>query len=425
MKILWLSHFVPFPPRGGNLQRSFNLIRCLSGTHEVVLASLNLSGAPRRDIGEWCRELSQYCSEVQVWDLPFPWKGIRWWEQVLFSPLSAQPFSTEVLWSEKLQQRWWTCLNRHSGAVVHLDSIDLAGYVNAALHSHRVVLNHHNCESAMLQRRSDNTRILPAGWYLKSQAVKMARLEKDLCARVHANIAVCDHDRDLLLAGSPRAHVHVVENGTDADYFQAPGNEEEPKTLLFAGSLRWYPNLSGLRYFRQAIWPIICADKPDVRLYLAGRDPVREILRWAEEDPRITLAPSPADIRPWFRRASVFICPILDGGGTRLKILDALSMGKAVVTTSIGCEGLAVERDKHLIIADRPADFARVCVQLMDHPEYRRRLGAAGRRLVEDRYCWDRIAKHLLDAYACATTGECAAAQASSTPVSPCPYSAR
>lgn len=377
MKILWFSHFVPFPPRGGNLQRSFNLIRCLSGTHEVVLVSLNLHSAPRQDIADWCHELSQYCSEVQVWDLPFPWKGIRWWEQLLFSPLGAQPFSTEVLWSEKLQQQWETCLRRHSDAVVHVDSIDLAQYVNAALRCHRVVLNHHNCESSMLQRRADNARIPLARWYLNSQAGKTARLENDLCARVHVNTAVCDLDRGLLLAGSPGAHVHVVENGTDADYFRASGNEEEPKTLLFAGSLRWYPNVAGLRYFRQAIWPTICADMPEVRLYLAGRDPVREILRWADEDPRVTLANSPADIRPWFRRASVFICPILDGGGTRLKILDALSMSKAVVATSIGCEGLAVEGDKHLVIADEPADFARICVQLMDDPEHCRRLGAS------------------------------------------------
>ena len=100
-------------------------------------------------------------------------------------------------------------------------------------------------------------------------------------------------------------------------------------------------------------------------------------------------------------------------------------MSKAVVATSIGCEGLAVEGDKHLVIADEPADFARTCVQLMDDPEHRRRLGASGRKLIESRYCWDRISTHLLAAYTCAGSGECSGAQACSTPGSSCPYSAR
>jgi glycosyltransferase involved in cell wall biosynthesis len=169
--------------------------------------------------------------------------------------------------------------------------------------------------------------------------------------------------------------------------------------LTFAGGLSWYPNVSEIQYFARDIWPLLKRQCPGIRWYLAGRSPAEAVIRIAKSDPDITLVSDPEDIRPWVWKAAVFICPIIDGGGTRLKILDALAMGKAVVSTTIGAEGLDVKRGEHLLVADKPEDFGReVSCAVMDE-KLRRALGASGRALVNGLYSWRVIGEHLEDAY--------------------------
>lgn len=150
------------------------------------------------------------------------------------------------------------------------------------------------------------------------------------------------------------------------------------------------------------IWPLLKQRCPAVRLYLAGRSPAGSVIEIANSHPAITLIADPEDIRPWIGKAAVYVCPIIDGGGTRLKILDALAMGKAVVSTSIGCEGLEVKNGKNILVADSPEDFANGVARLLADPALRSRLGTHGRELVERTYGWQAIAQHLEQAYCCA-----------------------
>ncbi|MGH9602186.1 MAG: glycosyltransferase family 4 protein, partial [Terriglobales bacterium] len=217
-----------------------------------------------------------------------------------------------------------------------------------------------------------------------------------------------EQDRQGLLAQDPRAHVHVVENGTDSEYLAPVYGNEEPDTLVFAGNLRWYPNVSGLEFFVDQVWPLLKPQRPNLRLCLAGREAEDSFLRWARRDPSITVVPDPVDIRPFVDRGWVFICPILDGGGTRLKILDALAMGKAVVSTTIGCEGLRVTPDENILVADHPHEFAAAVLRVLESADLRRRLGAAGRAFVEQQYDWRVISDQLRRAYTCALApGSC------------------
>jgi glycosyltransferase involved in cell wall biosynthesis len=235
--------------------------------------------------------------------------------------------------------------------------------------------------------------------YLWSQARKLERLEREMCAAFDVNLAVSHVDAEILRSRCPSAHFHIVENGTDTDYFHPSDAEPEPNTLVFAGSLDWYPNISGLRSFVRNIWPVLKERCPGVRLYLAGRSPGAGVVELAESDPAIHLVADPADIRPWIWKASVFICPIIDGGGTRLKILDALAMGKAVVTTTIGREGLLVEPGESILVADTPEEFAQETLRAMREPTLRDRLGAEGRAMVERCYAWEVVGRHLESAY--------------------------
>lgn len=399
MKLVWLSHFIPFPPRGGSRQRSFNLIRHISAKYETHLVALNMQGETRERAAEYASELRKYCAEVEIWDPPYRWRGARWWAQLMLSPLYRHPYGSRALWSPALGRRWEGFLAKHPGALVHFDSIDLALYFPPAA-DFRKVLNHHNCESAMAERRAEKEPNPLKRVYLRGQARKLKRLEQEVCHQFDVNLTVSELDTRTLLERNPRAQCHVVENGTDTEYFHPSETPPEPNTIVFAGGLSWYPNISGIQYFARDIWPLLKKQCPGIRWYLAGRSPAASVIQVAKSDPDITLVPDPEDIRPWIWKAAVFICPIIDGG-TRLKILDALAMGKAVVSTNIGCEGLDVKPGKDVLVADTPQDFAGRVLRALQDEALRKQLGMNGRALVERLYSWEVIAGHLDQAFHC------------------------
>jgi len=401
MKVLWLSHFVPFPPRGGARQRSFNLIRFLSQKHEVFLIALNHSGEPKDLLSEHVKQLRSCCADVQVWGLPHSWKGLSWWARLAVSPLRSYPYECLALSSQKLVHQWQTTVSNYTGALVHYDSIDLALFFTPP-GAHRRTLNHHNCESAMTYRRAQKEPNLLKKAFLRQQAHKLESLERASCHQFDVNLVVSEADRRNLRSVNPDAHIHLVENGTDTDYFTPSKVTPEPMSLIFAGDLSWYPNVSAIQFFVHEVWPLLKREIPEARLYLAGRLPAPAVVRIAERVPGIVLAPDPEDIRPWLARAEVFVCPITDGGGTRLKILDAFAMGKPVVTTTIGCEGIHATPGDHLLVADTPQDFAAQTLLALRDESLRRRLGTRARTLAEQRYNWQIIGDQLLRAYNCA-----------------------
>lgn len=401
MKLLWLSHFVPFPPRGGNLQRSFNLIRQVSHSYEVHLLTLNLQGEPPQQLRAYEAELKHYCKSVEICELPFPWRGRRWWAEAMRSPLFSVPFSCRALFSKAILARWERLLNTHAGALLHFDSIDLALYADSAK-NFRKVLNHHNCESALAYRQAGNEKNPIQRTYMQLQAAKLAGAERSLCGSFDVNTVVSEQDRQLLQEIQPNGHYHMVENGVDTCHFVPVNEESEAHSAIFTGWLGWGANISAMNFLVYKVWPQVREEFPHARLYLAGKNPPERVLRWPKEDSSITVVPNPEDMRPWLARAAVCVCPILEGGGTRLKILDALAMGKPVVSTTIGCEGLRVTPGENILVADTPRDFAAGLVQLFEKEELRRRMGAAGRALVEREYCWERIGQQLEEAYRCA-----------------------
>lgn len=398
MKILWFSHFIPFPPRGGNLQRSFNLIHQASKSYEITLVALNFLGDPPQQLRSYADELKKYCEDVLIWELPHPWRGARWWAELSWSPLFRYPLSCRALFSRENLSRWKEILREHPGALLHFDSIDLALFASAA-NGFRKVLNHHNCESAMACRRARGASNPLKRTYLRMDADRLAKLEGSVCGNFDVNLAVSEQDVRLLRINAPAARIHVVENGVDTHYFKPTTTEQEHHSLVFTGSMDWYPNVSGLRFFVREAWPLIKSKFPQARLYLAGKNPPREIMRWPKADSSIVVVANPDDVRPWMARSAVCVCPILEGGGTRLKILDAMAMAKPVVSTAIGCEGLRAKHGENILVADTPQEFAEKVSQLLENEGFRRQLGCAGRELVEREYSWETIGQQLGQAY--------------------------
>lgn len=194
----------------------------------------------------------------------------------------------------------------------------------------------------------------------------------------------------------PQQLIVTVPNGVDTEMFQQRGNREEVLgRIVFTGAMNYYPNVNAVLFFAQHCWPLIQAHAPDATWQIVGREPPAEIGALARL-PGVQVTGSVPDVRPYLTEAAVALAPLQIGSGTRLKILEALAMGKALVSTSIGCEGIAVVPGKHLLIADQPETFASAVVELLNDPTKRHELGTAGRKLVETQYSWTQCSDRLL-----------------------------
>jgi glycosyltransferase involved in cell wall biosynthesis len=234
---------------------------------------------------------------------------------------------------------------------------------------------------------------------------KMRRYESRACARAKVTVAVSEVDREILAAQAPGAGVHTVSTGVDVSYFKPNGYREAPAALVFTGSMNWYPNEDAIFYFMEKILPLVRREIPGATLAVVGRDPSPRLLAAAAAS-GVRVTGTVPDVRPYVAEGAVYIVPLRVGGGTRLKIFEALAMEKPVVSTAIGAEGLPLVDGEHFVKADDPEDFARAVVALLRDPERRKALGAAGRKLVEERYSWKQVAREFearcQEAIACA-----------------------
>jgi glycosyltransferase involved in cell wall biosynthesis len=185
----------------------------------------------------------------------------------------------------------------------------------------------------------------------------------------------------------------VIPTGVDVDYFQPMLVEELANSLVFTGSMDWLPNEDAILYFVDAILPLIKQQLPAVSLEVVGRSPSRKLQALAETEKSVRLTGWVEDIRPFVARGAACIVPLRIGGGTRLKIFEAMAMKKAVISTSVGAEGLPVSSGENILLADTPNDFADSVVSLLRDPSRRQRLGTAARTLVQENYSWPRVAE--------------------------------
>jgi glycosyltransferase involved in cell wall biosynthesis len=212
-------------------------------------------------------------------------------------------------------------------------------------------------------------------------------------------VVVSQADGQALRALLPTLVTTVVPNGVDTSYYSAAdGKEESDTTLVFTGKMDFRPNVDAVLWFVQKVWPLIRREVPEVRFKVVGRNP-HPRLRPLKELPGIALTGYVEDVRPYIAGGGVYVVPLRVGGGTRLKVLEAMSMGKAIVSTSLGCEGLDITPGQELLIGDEPPAFAKRVVQLMRDRERRRELGLAARRLARARYDWQHIAPLMEQVY--------------------------
>ncbi|HET7188428.1 MAG TPA: glycosyltransferase family 4 protein, partial [Gemmatimonadaceae bacterium] len=391
MRILWVSHFVPFPPAGGALQRTYHLLRHAAARHEIHLLALNqprlLPTLAAR--AEACDALSQLCASVRVIEQPAERSSIHRLATVVRSVFSDEPFDVRWMRSRELRAALSGWHSRSGIDLVHVDTIGLWP-VMASWRRSPIVLGHHNVESDLATRRAGRESNPVVAALLRSDAAKLRALETQAARQVGLNVVVSRADAERLADIVPGAPIAIVDNGVDTTFLRRDTDTPPtPGTIVFAGTLGWYPNRDAVEFLLREIWPTLRAANDRRRLLLVGRDPPA----MGTHDERVEVTGFVADVRSYLQRASIYVCPIRVGGGTRLKVLDALAMSLPLVATAAAVEGLELIEGIHYLRAETAGDFITAIERLERDQALQRRMREAGRSLVVERYDWTRIGR--------------------------------
>jgi sugar transferase (PEP-CTERM/EpsH1 system associated) len=399
MKILMITHFVPYPPTSGALQRNYNLLREIAKVHEVYLVTLTQKALlpDEKALEDAVKHVSTLCKSVSVFDIPSDKNALSWYTLLMMNVFSIFPYSTSRFYSRKMEREIRNVLKNNSIDLIHVDTIDLARYTEKITEI-PVVLNHHNVESELLFRRAVHEKNLFAKLYVNIQAKKLQRYEQRMIPMFNANIAVSSRDEETIKSMNKSGYTALVPNGTDTVFF-SPSKAEQECSIIFAGGLNWLPNADAMIHFCKDILPKVREKVPGVIMNIIGTNPPKELIKLSENDSSIKIWGFVSDIREYMAKAAVHVVPLRIGGGTRLKILDALAMGKAIVSTSIGAEGLDLVDGKDILLADTDEIFAQKVIALLNNKELRMSLSNNGRANVEKKYAWNVIGPLLLDVY--------------------------
>ena len=393
MKILFLAPYLPSPPNTGARRRVHGLMSSLARSHTVSILSLVEPGVDHTDA---VRATEEYCAEVvAVENRRFSWNPLL--KRGLQAASLLSPFSYGRLLHH--QPRFQAVLDRLMARtrydIVTVESA-LLGYYRFPAET-TLVLDEHNIEFDILRRTARLERRWPRKLYNAVDYLKLRREERAIWRRFHGCAVPSERDEALLRRETTTVPTKVVPNGIDSEYFRPVETTPEPQLLVFFGALAYYPNEDGLIFFLDAILPLIKQRHPEVKVMIVGPSPPASILSRASADVIITGLVD--DVRPYLARAAAIVAPLRIGGGTRLKILEALAMGKATVSTTIGAEGIDVVDGREALLADTASTFAEQVGRVLDDQSLARRLGAAGRALVEQRYGWHMSASKLEELY--------------------------
>ena len=389
LSILWIARTCPLPANDGEKQRVFNLLKALAQWHDLTVVCRLIE--PEEQAG--LQALRGICKAVHAVQIPRPrgWLDrLRWAAPFV---LSRYPLSLCTVYFEPIRRLLQEVVDasvfdiiqvEHSSLSIYLDRLRLRGRP-------ATILTMHNIDYLRSARVLANQRPGLRWLYMKLDSIKFRAWELAALKRFDHVITMSQLDRSLLLVDSPPLKVSVVPNGVDAATVPYAAPLPSSERVVFVASMDSDANHDGAMFLMQDIWPLVKAKRPAARLIIVGRGP-RPALRSLHNGQDIVVTGKVGEVLSFYRDAAVAVVPLRSGGGTRLKILEAMAAGIPVVTTTVGCEGIEVKAGVHALFADDPAAFAAAVVRLMDEPALALRLSAAAREFVERVYDWGVIA---------------------------------
>ena len=383
MKILWVKVDFLHPTERGGQIRTLEMLRRLHRRHEVHYVGFTQPGSeegPRR-----ASEYSSYAYPIRH-NVP-PRRSLGFVRQLAGSLFSSLPLSVSRYRSHAMESRVRELLAQQAFDSVVCDFVFPAQNIPSM---DRSVLFQHNVETVIWRRHSQNARHWAERAFFRMQAKRMFRYENAICHRARHIVTVSETDSETTreLFGLSK-NVSAVPTGVDCEYFAPPADTAPYRDLIFVGAMNWIPNIDGMRFFMEKIWPRLRSAHPGCTLGIVGRAPTPEIRRLADADSSIHVTGTVADVRPYLWGSRVSVVPLRIGGGTRLKIYEAMAAGVPVVSTVVGAEGLPVRHPDEIRLADRPEDFAAECSRLLADQAGRRQLGSAAREWVIANASWE------------------------------------
>jgi glycosyltransferase involved in cell wall biosynthesis len=388
MKILLVAPFLPSPPRFGGQRRIDGLARYLAARHELTVLSFNRPD-PWMELS--VETTGSYCNAVVT--LPerdFEERSKR--RLQLRSMASTHSFEhlTKAR-RDDFQGELDSLLIRDAWDIVQFEFMQMAAFSFRRTSARRpvFVLDEHNIEYDILKRTAGARTNVQRRVYNSLNWRKLRREEHTSWRRFDGVVLTSVRDESFVNRELPGVPTTVAPNGVDVDEFTPVSGHEEPDTLLFFGAINYFPNHDGVVFFIDQILPMIRARRPNVRLRILGPGANSEVLARAGDG--VEILGMVDDVAPFIERASAVVVPLRIGGGTRLKVVESMAKGKAIVSTRVGAEGIDVVDGEHVLLADEPQDFADAVERVLADRPLAARLGADARRLVEDRYSWKSV----------------------------------
>ena len=390
LHVVLVDEELPYPPISGKRIRTLNLTLRLAKRHRLTYFCHRNADPQEAELAK--AFFHEHDIETVVVNRSVPSKsGPMFYARLAANLLSPLPYSVSTHASSELVDAVQRYASTHDVDLWHCEWTPYAHSLRA-LHNARRVVMAHNVESLIWQRYHETESNTLKRWYIGRQWRKFERFEQRAFAEATRTIAVSSEDADLMRRRFGASRIDVVENGVDTDFFQPVDDSRDPKTILFLGSLEWRPNLDGVKLLLDKVFPAVRSEEPNARLCLVGRNPPDWLRRQVTELAGVELHANVADVRPFLARVGQLAVPLRIGGGSRLKILEALAMRLPVVSTRIGAEGLCLEANRHLSVVESIDEMAAALVRTMRHPLTAARQAEAGRQVVLAHYDWDSLA---------------------------------
>ena len=391
MKILFLSPTVPYPLTDGGRIRVYNLLKQIAQNNEVTLLALETQPTDTESISH----IQEFGITVHLVNHLHTLPRVSL-STLLTALFKRQPITVARYNVSAYRQKLRELLASESFDIVHYEMFHTAQFHTES--DYPSVLSQQNVDSAIWHRLTDETTNIFYKFAYWTQELAFKRYERVLSPKFDAVTCTSEIDAAIFEQHCPNDIVKVIPNGVDVTHFIPDSDSADDAHLIYIGSMDWYPNEDAVSFFVGEILPKIRKRVQDVKLTIVGGNPSDQVQRLTEVEGVVVTGRVP-EIKPYFSAATVFVVPLRIGSGTRLKILEALAMGKAIVSTSVGAEGLALQNGEEIMIADEPNLFAEAVIQLLTDPTLCKRIGQNGRKRVEQDYDWRNIGKKLLEVY--------------------------
>lgn len=387
MKILFLSPTVPFPLTDGGRIRVFNLLKQIATKNDVTLLALETQPTDAEGVAQLQQLGIQVHLVPNASTLPLVSFGT-----LLKAFLKRQPITVVRYDLPSYRQKFKELVATETFDLVHYEMFHTAQFHTETLLPG--LLSQQNVDSAIWRRLCSETANPFYKFAYWTQQLAFQRYERVLSPKFDAVTCTSDIDAAVFQRHTARDAIEIIPNGVDITHYQPDFSSEVSAHLIYIGSMDWYPNEDAVGFFTDEVLPRIQERVPDVRFSIVGGNPSARVQKLAEREGVVVTGRVP-EIKPYFAEATVFVVPLRIGSGTRLKILEALAMGKAIVSTSVGAEGLDLKDGEEIFIADEPTVFADAVTRLLTDASLRRRIGENGRARVERDYDWRRIGEKL------------------------------